>query len=145
MELKFTVQTKILKPAAEVFDAIVNPTKLSGYFTEKATPMEEGGVAKWKFPEFDETFPVWIKKIVPNQLIVLEWESQEGPYHTKVEIRTEPIDAQTTMLKISESGWRENQKGLESSYGNCGGWMHMSCCLKAYLEYGINLRKGGAL
>ncbi|ALO24786.1 hypothetical protein LEP1GSC137_2235 [Leptospira borgpetersenii str. Noumea 25] len=28
------------------------------------------------------------------------------------------------------------------SYMNCQGWMNMSCCLKAYLEYGINLRKG---
>lgn len=30
-------------------------------------------------------------------------------------------------------------------YGNCGGWMHMMCCLKAHIEYGINLRTGGAL
>ncbi|MBE8398177.1 ATPase, partial [Leptospira borgpetersenii serovar Hardjo-bovis] len=31
---------------------------------------------------------------------------------------------------------------LDGSYMNCQGWMNMSCCLKAYLEYGINLRKG---
>ena len=40
---------------------------------------------------------------------------------------------------------RVRAKGLKASYDNCGGWMHMSCCLKAYLEYGINLRAGGAL
>ena len=34
--------------------------------------------------------------------------------------------------------------GEETSYGNAGGWMHMMCSLKAYLEYGINLRAGGA-
>jgi len=33
MELKFQVQTKIQKPVAEVFDAVQNPEKLSGYFT----------------------------------------------------------------------------------------------------------------
>ena len=33
MELKFQVQTKIQKPVEEVFDAVHNPDKLSGYFT----------------------------------------------------------------------------------------------------------------
>ena len=33
---------------------------------------------------------------------------------------------------------------IAESYGNAGGWMHMMCCLKAFLEYGINLREGGA-
>jgi uncharacterized protein YndB with AHSA1/START domain len=56
-----------------------------------------------------------------------------------------PLDAKNTMVQISESGWREDDKGLVSSYGNCGGWMHMIACLKAYLEYGINLRSGGAV
>ena len=45
---------------------------------------------------------------------------------------------------IRESGWRTTEKGIESSYGNAGGWMHMMACMKAYLEYGINLRAGGA-
>jgi hypothetical protein len=62
-----------------------------------------------------------------------------------VEMVFKPLDAQNTMVQISETGWREDPKGLESSYGNCGGWMHMVTCLKAYLEYGINLRAGGAV
>jgi len=33
-------------------------------------------------------------------------------------------------------------RGLELSYGNCQGWAQMQCCLKGFLEYGINLRKG---
>jgi hypothetical protein len=47
-------------------------------------------------------------------------------------------------VQIRESGWRQDEKGFASSYGNCGGWMHMMLCLKGYLEYGINLRAGGA-
>ena len=47
-----------------------------------------------------------------------------------------------TIVRISESGWQETQDGLNRSYGNCMGWSHMVMCLKAYLEYGINLRKG---
>ena len=31
---------------------------------------------------------------------------------------------------------------LQSSYGNCQGWSQMLAALKAWLEYGINLREG---
>ena len=54
----------------------------------------------------------------------------------------ERLDANTTIVRIAESGWRENPKGLESSYGNCFGWTQMLCCLKGHLEYNINLRQG---
>jgi hypothetical protein len=49
------------------------------------------------------------------------------------------------MVQIAEEGWRADEEGVKASYGNAGGWMHMACCLKAYLEYGINLRAGGAM
>ena len=42
MEPKFQVQLKIRKPAAEVFDAVVRPEKLSGYFVQKSP------AARWR-------------------------------------------------------------------------------------------------
>jgi len=63
-------------------------------------------------------------------------------YNTRVVMNFESLDPRSTLIKISESGWKETQEGLESSYGNCHGWTQMICCLKAYLEYAINLRKG---
>ncbi len=59
-------------------------------------------------------------------------------------MRFVPLDASNTMVKISESGWKPDEKGLQASYGNAGGWRHMLLCLKGSLEYGINLREGGA-
>ncbi|TIL81636.1 MAG: ATPase, partial [Mesorhizobium sp.] len=47
-----------------------------------------------------------------------------------------------TFVTIAESGWREDEAGHESSYGNCEGWSQMLACMKAYVEYGINLREG---
>lgn len=143
MELKFQVQAKIQKPVSEVFDGVYNPKKLNGYFTKTASgPMEEGSTVMWEFPEFPGEFPVLVKKVVPNELIVFEWKAQDGDYNTHVEIAFEPLDPNSTLVKITESGWKENQKGLDSSYSNCQGWMNMASCLKAFLEYGINLRKG---
>ena len=156
MQLKFQVQTKIQKPIAEVFDAVYNPTKLSSYFTTggATAPLNEGATVTWRFADYPGDVPVTVKKLVLNQLIVLQWDAYEPPeknstappspvdYKTTVEMTFESLGPNNTLVRISESGWRETQKGLDGSYGNCHGWTQMSCSLKAFLEYGINLRKG---
>ncbi len=147
MELKFQVQTKIQKPVAEVFDAVYNPEKLSGYFTNggASAPLDEGTTVEWAFADNpgDEKykFPVIVHKVVPNELIVLEWEGAKG-LQTRIEMQFEAAGEADTLVRISETGWRETQDDLNGSYGNCFGWTHMLCSMKAYLEYGINLRKG---
>ena len=145
MEPKFQVQLKIRKPAAEVFDAVVRPEKLSGYFVQAASgPLAEGATVKWQFAEVPEANDVVVREVVRDQRIVFEWPAEDGGYNTRVEMAFKPLDDESTMVQISESGWREDAAGIKASYGNAGGWMHMMCCLKAYLEYGINLRAGGA-
>jgi uncharacterized protein YndB with AHSA1/START domain len=95
----------------------------------------------WAFADHPGSFPVGVKKVVRNRLIVLEWEAGEGGYDTRVEMTFEPLDAGSTLVRIAESGWRETPMGLESSYNNCNGWMQMACCLKVYVESGSNLRE----
>ena len=144
MKPTFEVQLKIRKPVAEVFEAVVDPKKLSSYFTKTASGrLAAGQTVMWSFPEFEGEFPVKVREVVANDRIVLEWEAEEGGYDTRIEMAFKPLDDGATMVQIRESGWRETPKGVESSYRNCGGWMHMACCLKAYLEYGVNLRAGG--
>ena len=144
MELKFRIQTKVLKPVPEVFDAIVNPKKLTGYFVSTSSgPMVEGSQVTWRFIDYDGEALVSVKRVVPNEGVEFEWDAADGDYHTRVKIDLKRGDDTTTIVQISESGWRETQEGLTASYSNCGGWMHMSCGLKAYLEHGIDLRAGG--
>ena len=145
MEPKFQVQLKIRKPAAEVFDAVVNPERLSRYFVQAASgPLAEGATVKWRFAEVPGEHDVVVRQVVKDERIVFESSAQSGDYATRVEMVFKPLDHQNTMVQISESGFREDPAGIEESYGNAGGWMHMMCSLKAYLEYGINLRAGGA-
>jgi uncharacterized protein YndB with AHSA1/START domain len=146
MELKFQVQLKIQKPVPEVFDGVANPKKLSGYFVQKASgPLVEGATVKWKFPEFPDEFDIVVREVVKGERIVFTWPAAGGDYSTRVELVFKPLDGGHTMVQITESGWRDDAQGREAAYGNAGGWMHMMACLKAYLEYGINLRAGGAL
>jgi uncharacterized protein YndB with AHSA1/START domain len=160
MELRFAVQTKIQKPLTEVFDAVYSPKKLSAYFTSGGSdgPLDEGKTVLWTFsdhPGENVTVPVKVQKIVKNKLIRFAWAASEGSYDPKagsmpqpggydttVEMSFEPLGENETLVKIVEGQWRLTDGGLEGSYSNCQGWMNMSCCLKAYLEYGINLRKG---
>lgn len=146
MELKFQVQTRIQKPVEEVFDAVYNPDKLSGYFTNGGSsgPLDEGTQVVWRFADNPggeaHVAPVTVKKVVPNELIVIEWEADAGRT-TTTEMKFEKA-GDDTIVRISESGWQETQDSLNRSYGNCMGWSHMVLSLKAFVEYGINLRKG---
>jgi uncharacterized protein YndB with AHSA1/START domain len=145
MEPKFQVQLKIRKPVAEVFDAVVDSKKISGYFVSNASaPLVAGTTVKWRFAEVPGEHDVVVREVVQNERLVLEWGASEGGYNTRIEMAFKPLDASNTMVQISESGFRDTAAGIKSSYGNAGGWMHMMCCLKGYLEYGINLRAGGA-
>lgn len=147
MELKFQVQIKIQKPIEHVFAAVRDPEKLSGYFTNGGAsgPLAERTTVEWAFEDTPGEkigpFPVKVKKVVPNELIVFEWEGAPGR-DTRVEISFEKTDPEETLVKISESGWKENQEELDRSYGNCMGWSQMLSALKAYADYGIDLRKG---
>jgi uncharacterized protein YndB with AHSA1/START domain len=145
MNPEFEVQLKIRRPVAEVFEAVVNPSKLSGYFVQTSSgPLAEGSTVTWSFAEAPEPFDVVVSAVVPNQRIRFAWPAEEGGYKTQVEMNFDELDDRNTMVRIKESGWRDTPTGIKSSYSNAGGWMHMMCCLKAYLEYDVNLRAGGA-
>lgn len=143
MKTDFQVHVRIQKPAAEVFDAVVNPKKLSRYFVGTASgPLEEGKQVMWEFTEHPGAFPVQVSKIVSNQMIRLEWDGSGDGYATQIEMTFRELGPNDTLIGISESGWRQDDNGITSSYRNCGGWMHMALCMKAYLDHGINLRQG---
>ena len=91
MELKFQVHTKIQKPVAEVFDAVYNPEKLSGYFTNggASARLETGTTVEWAFadtPGEEIRFPVTVVETIPNESIVFEWSSRSDGGNTRVEI-----------------------------------------------------------
>jgi uncharacterized protein YndB with AHSA1/START domain len=143
MELQFQVYGKIARPVAEVFDAVFNPTKLSGYFTTggASAPLVEGSTVTWDFADFPGAFPVQVRKVERDRLIELEWKAGDGDYTTRTRLEFEPLEGGATLVRISEGNWTENQRGLDASYGNCMGWTQMLCAMKLYVERGINLRE----
>jgi len=46
------------------------------------------------------------------------------------------------VVRVKESGKEHNEDNLKWALENSGGWANFLACMKAYLEYGIQLRKG---
>ena len=141
-KLEASASLKICKPVEDVFEAIVDPEKMSRYFISKSTGrMESGKTLTWKFPEFDMTFPVEIIRAEKGRPITFQWGSMDGS-NTVVEISLDPRGDKETLVSVKEGTKENNEAGLKWMRGNTEGWANFLACLKAYLEYGINLRKG---
>ena len=108
--------------------------------------MASGAVLTWDFHDFPGAFPVTVVEALPHRRIVIEWDAQPGAAEvgkTTVEFEFEPIDGDTrTLVTITESSWLPTAAGAKNAFGNCEGWTGMLAAMKAWLEYGINLREG---
>ncbi|MBK9333239.1 MAG: SRPBCC domain-containing protein [Ignavibacteria bacterium] len=141
-KLEVNAAIQIQKPVSEVFEAIVDPEKMCNYFISESTGrMEEGENLIWKFPEFDDQAPVRIGKVETNKFISFYWIIDGEELIT--EIKLEAANENSTVVKISEKSMENNEAGIKWLKGNTEGWANFLACLKAYLEFGINLRKGG--
>ena len=140
LEIKAALQMQ--KPVNEVFEAIVDPAKMSNYFISKGSGrMEEGKTIIWRFPEFEEEFPVRISKIEKDKYISYYWDIDGKELLVEMALTSKGSNA--TLVTITEKSMENNEAGIKWLKGNTEGWANFLACLKAYMEYGINLRKGG--
>ena len=138
MKLETNATIQIQKPIEEVFEGIVNPEKMTKYFiSESSGRLETGKEVIWKFPEFEDKFPVKEIKIENNSSISFVWDPE-----TIVKITLKKLPDDSTIVRVNENGKELNEANLKWALENSGGWANFLACLKAYLEYGINLRKG---
>jgi uncharacterized protein YndB with AHSA1/START domain len=139
LEIKAALQ--MLKPVDVVFDAIIDPVKMSNYFISKSSgKMEEGKKIMWRFPEFDMEFPVRVGKIEKNKYISFYWDVDGIELLTEITLTQRANNS--TLVSVTEKSRENDEAGIKWLMGNTEGWANFLACLKAYLEYGINLRKG---
>ena len=141
MKLSAKASIQILKPCSEVFEAIIDPKHMSQYFISKSTgKMANNTELKWAFPEFPDMYPVSVKEIRENEYISFDWNAHED--NQLVEIFLQPYEDNFTIVKIAEREMNNDEQGIKTLMQQTEGWANFLACLKAYLEYGINLRKG---
>jgi len=138
MKLTAKATLQIQKPIQEVFEAIVNPDKMTKYFISESTGrMETGKKLTWEFGDFPGKFPVSVTETQPDRFIAFVWDEE-----TVVRITLEEQPDKSTVVKVTEGEKELNEKNLTWLTDNTFGWGNFLDCMKAYLEYGIQLRKG---
>jgi uncharacterized protein YndB with AHSA1/START domain len=140
--LQIRTALRVAKPAQDVFEAIVDPIQMANYFIASGNHrMEEGQTVQWSFPEMEGSFPVQVKKIVADREVVFNWNDIDGS-ETIVTITLQPVDESVTFVTVTEGEKEATENGIRWLKSNTEGWANFLACLKAFLEYGINLRKG---
>ena len=141
MDIDVTVKDKILKPIGEIFDAIVNPNKLSNFFITRASgPLKEGESVTWFFDDTGGQLPVTVKAVNENKLISFEWAA--SGVKAQVDIVFTAIDSNSTSITITEKSFPFDKVGVSKALQQTQGWTDFICSMKAFLYCGINLRNG---
>lgn len=141
--LNVATQLEIAATKGEIFDAIVNPERMSCYFTTQGSGRLDGGQpVVWSWSDCGAELTVTPQEIETDRRVSFLWCA--SGVETSVVIEIEDGDAGGCVVKVSESDWPRDDEGIARSLQQMQGWMHMLCCMKAYLEHGINLRVGAS-
>jgi uncharacterized protein YndB with AHSA1/START domain len=129
----------IRKPAAEVFEAFVNPDITTKFwFTKGSGRLEAGKQVQWEWEMYGISIPVTAKAIEPNQRIVIEWPGYKNP--TTVEWTFEPQEDGTTFVRITEAGFTgDGDELVKQVTGSTQGFTLVLAGLKALLEHDVKL------
>jgi uncharacterized protein YndB with AHSA1/START domain len=129
MDFDVNVRERILKPVNEVFDAVVDPRKMSNYFISGASGPMKPGKVEWEFRDVGAKVLIDVQEVEDNRKIV--WESSALGPRIRTTIQFAPDGPDATVVTITESKFPLTEEGV---YTLCG--------LKAYVQFGINLRTG---
>ncbi|MDE3839114.1 hypothetical protein C0966_07025 [Bacillus methanolicus] len=138
MDTQVITKMKILKPANEVFEAIVGPEKIGNFwFSSSSDRWEQGKTITLRYDEYDAQGDIKVLEVEENKKIVFSW----GGYgqETVVTITLNELDHMSTIIEVNESGLKEDDPGIVNKMiGQKEGWVYVLTCLKGYLENGAN-------
>jgi uncharacterized protein YndB with AHSA1/START domain len=125
----------IRRPAAEVFNAFVDPEITTRFwFTKSSGKLEAGKRVRWDWEMYGVGDEVEVTTVEPNARIAFEWSF---PNSNLVEMNFAE-HAKGTMVSIVNSGLRgDDVTALALDLAQ--GWNIVLCAAKAWLEHGVEL------
>jgi uncharacterized protein YndB with AHSA1/START domain len=132
----------ILKPANEVFEAFVDPTKIGNFwFSSSSERWESGKTIILKYDIYQAVAQINVMEVKQNKKIVFKWGEAEEEHVVTISLKETDSG---TIIEIIEEGFQENDPELiNKMIDNKEGWVFMLTCLKAYLEFGVNNLRAG--
>ena len=136
VEPQTKVSMLIRKPAADVYEAFVDPEITTKFwFTRSTGRLDENDHVTWFWDMYNVSSEVDVKRLVKDERIVVEWSG----YTTRTTVEWELTERQdgTTYVTISESGFGEDV--VDEALTSTEGFSFVLAGAKAYLEHGIEL------
>lgn len=136
MNKEITTKLKINKPAHEVFEAFVDPSKIGNFwFSSSSERWGQGKTVTLRYDEYNAEGVINVLEVADNKKIVFSW-GEEGQ-ETVVTLTLTEEDT-GTIIAVNESGLKEDDpKIIAKMIGQKEGWVYTLTCLKGYLEHGI--------
>jgi uncharacterized protein YndB with AHSA1/START domain len=130
-------QMVIRKPAAKVFEALIDPVITKNFwFTNGSDKLEVNKRVTWKWEMYNVSTTVVAKEIVQNEKILFEW----GEPAKTVEFKFKTLDDGSTFVTVTECGYNKTGDELLAAIkDSTGGFTIVLDGLKAFLEHNINL------
>jgi uncharacterized protein YndB with AHSA1/START domain len=129
----------IRKPAADVFEAFVNPEITTQFwFTKGSGRLEAGKQVQWEWEMYGISVPVTAKIIERPTRILIEWPGYSGL--STVEWRFSQQPDGTTFVTITEAGYvGDGDYLVKQVTDSTQGFSLVLAGLKALLEHGVRL------
>jgi uncharacterized protein YndB with AHSA1/START domain len=128
----------IRKPVEQVFEAFINPDITTQFwFTKSTGKLAPGKQLEWSWEMYNVTVPVQVKKVEPNQSIVIEWGSDQ--HKSTVEWTFKSLGEKGTYVSIVNHGFHGDIDLVAKVSDSTKGFTFVLAGLKALLEHGIQL------
>ena len=130
----------IRKPAAEVFEAFVDPAVTSRFWFSKGSgPLTPGALVQWDWEMYGASALVRVIAVEPAQRILIEWGST-GETPTSIEWLLEPRGEDQTMVTLTNSGFDgTGDEVVAKALDAMEGFSLLLAGAKAWLEHGVQL------
>lgn len=130
-------QMLIRRPAAEVYEAFVDPAITTRFwFTKSSGRLELGGTAKWEWEMYGVSTQVRVVAMEPGERIAIAWDDPPCPVEWIFTARPD----NTTLVQITNGGFTgTDDEQVAKAIDSMGGFSFLLAAAKAYLEHGIEL------
>jgi uncharacterized protein YndB with AHSA1/START domain len=128
----------IRRPAAEVFEAFVDPAITTQvWFTKSSGRLSPGAEVTWEWEMYNVSSTARVKEFEPERRLVVEWNSEEQPTTVAWDFDGRPDG---TFVSITESGYTGDADAVTAgALASTEAFTMVLANVKALLEHKITL------
>ena len=113
---------KISKSSPALYEAIVNPDEMSGYFISSGSGrLDSGETVTWKWDDVGAELTVTPQDVERNRRVCFLWNA--SGIETRVVIQLDEDAEDATIVKVNETGWSPDSEGIARCLQQMQGWM----------------------